>query len=69
MYADSLNERFAAGSIIRLAYGHTVNSFEDPYLVTARRTTKAAVEGASSAMLVDFFPLCECDPFSIKLTS
>ena len=55
--------------LIRLAYGHTVNSFEDPYLVTARHTTRAAVEGASSAMLVDFLPLRECItiPFFLAL--
>ena len=53
------DNRFAAGSIIRLAYGHTVKSLDDEYVATAQYTTKATVEASSSAVLVDFFPARE----------
>ena len=50
--------RFAAGSILKLAYGHTVRSIEDIFVRTADRAASRTVEaGSPGSMIVDLFPI------------
>jgi hypothetical protein len=52
--------RFAAGSIVKLAYGHTVESIDDEFVVTADRAASRSVEaGSPGSMIVDLFPACK----------
>jgi hypothetical protein len=63
---ETTMHRFAAGSILKLAYGHTVKSIEDQFVVTADRAASRTVEaGSPGSLIVDLFPPCK---FIIPLT-
>ncbi|CDO76596.1 hypothetical protein BN946_scf184868.g10 [Trametes cinnabarina] len=52
-------KRWAAATIMEIAYGHRVTSLEDKYIELAERTTVETVKaGSPGSMLVDFFPIC-----------
>jgi len=49
--------RFAAGSILKITYGHTVKSIDDVYVRMAEQAITATAEaGSPGSMLVDLFP-------------
>lgn len=49
--------RFAAGTIMKITYGHTVRSTDELYVRLAEEAGMDTVTGGSpGSMLVDFFP-------------
>jgi hypothetical protein len=49
--------RFAAGTIVKITYGHTVTSMDDRYVQLAERALSRSVALASvGAMIVDLIP-------------
>jgi len=49
--------RFAAGTIMKIAYGHTVRSTDDLYVRLAEEAgTDTVTSGSPGSVLVDFFP-------------
>ncbi|KAI0776600.1 cytochrome P450 [Trametes elegans] len=55
--------RWAAGSIMEIAYGHRVTSIDDRYIMLAERaTTETVRQGSPGSMLVDFFPILKGIP-------
>ncbi|KAI9061923.1 cytochrome P450 [Trametes sanguinea] len=56
-------KRWAAATIMEIAYGHRVTSIEDKYIELAERTTVETVKaGSPGSMLVDFFPILKGIP-------
>ncbi|KAF8904742.1 cytochrome P450 [Gymnopilus junonius] len=50
--------RYAAGTILKITYGHEITSADDPLIQLAERAGTLTVEaGSTAANLVDFFPL------------
>ncbi|KAI0776618.1 cytochrome P450 [Trametes elegans] len=50
--------RWAAGTLMELTYGHRIHSLQDEYVQMARTTTTETVlAGSPGSMLVDFFPI------------
>ncbi|TFK29092.1 cytochrome P450 [Coprinopsis marcescibilis] len=49
--------RYAAATILKITYGHQVNSYDDPFVHLAERAATMTVQsGSPAATLVDFFP-------------
>ncbi|KAI8992754.1 cytochrome P450 [Trametes punicea] len=56
-------KRWAAATIMEIAYGHRVTSLEDKYIALAEATTVETVKaGSPGSMLVDFFPILKGIP-------
>ncbi|OSD03875.1 cytochrome P450 [Trametes coccinea BRFM310] len=56
-------KRWAAATIMEIAYGHRVTSIEDKYIELAERATVETVKaGSPGSMLVDFFPILKGIP-------
>ena len=52
--------RFITGVVMKLTYGHTVKSADDPYARLSEQALTATVRaGNFASMLVDFFPICK----------
>ena len=49
-------DRFSAGVIMKLAYGYTITSVNDEFVVTADRALTGTVQQASGLMMVDLIP-------------
>ncbi|KAF8646264.1 hypothetical protein AX16_007304 [Volvariella volvacea WC 439] len=55
--------RYAASSIMKITYGHTITSVDDPFVQLAERAGTLTVEsGSPAATLVDFFPFMKHIP-------
>ena len=53
----STKKRFAAGTIMKVTYGHTVRSTDELYVRLAEEAGMDTVTGGSpGSVLVDFFP-------------
>ena len=54
---DLTKKRFAAGTIMKITYGHTVRSTDELYVRLAEEAGMETVTGGSpGSVLVDFFP-------------
>ncbi|PPQ98474.1 LOW QUALITY PROTEIN: hypothetical protein CVT26_013875 [Gymnopilus dilepis] len=60
--------QFAAGTILKITYGHEVTSTHDPFIQLAERAGTLTVEaGSSAANLVDFFPVMRQGRFRLHI--
>ncbi|EIW56941.1 cytochrome P450 [Trametes versicolor FP-101664 SS1] len=56
-------KRWAAATIMEIAYGHHVTSIDDKYIALAEKTTvETVLAGSPGSMLVDFFPILKGIP-------
>ena len=58
-HSSYTHKRFAAGTIMKITYGHTVHSTDELYVRLAEEAgTDTITSGSPGSMLVDFFPAC-----------
>lgn len=58
-FTSLIHKRFAAGTIMKITYGHTVRSTDELYVRLAEEAGTDTVTGGSpGSVLVDFFPAC-----------
>lgn len=53
--------RFASAVVLKIGFGVTVASDDDPYIKIAVNANLATAQGGNpGTALVDYFPTCEC---------